>query len=185
MQLTWGSLVAIEPTADEVVRHAPALAAAYNEPHTAHLLGHTQRFEAEDVCAHYAAIDGHNFLFLEDGALVADGDLRGLRARTAELALLVTAARGRGTGTRVAHLLHAFGFQHLGLDAIYASVRPDNPASLRVFEKLGHRVDAGATARSYADEPDDLVLAIDRETYLRSHAPALAALQITVRDCAS
>lgn len=180
--LTWGALVAIEPTPAEVAHHAPALAAAYNEPHTMTMLGHTQAFTAEDVVEHYASITGHNFLFLRDGALVADGDLRGLRGRTAELAFLVTAAHGHGVGTQVAHLLHVFGFRHLALDTIYASVRPDNPASLRVFEKLGHRLDDGATARSYADEPDDLVLAIDRETYLRSHAAALADVRITVRD---
>lgn len=181
MQLTWGSLVAIEPTAAEVAAHAPALSAAYNAPHTMQMLGHTQRFEVDDVIDHYATLAGHNFLFLRDGQLVADGDLRGLRGGAAELAFLVTAPHGTGLGTQVAQLLHAFAFQHLQLATVYASVRPDNPASLRVFEKLGHRVATDATARSYADEPEDLVLAIDRETYLRSHAAALAATQIAVR----
>jgi RimJ/RimL family protein N-acetyltransferase len=185
--MTWTrggeTLRAIEPTAAEVRAHGAALVAAYNDPHNARLLGHTAPLDEADVIAHYAALadDGHGFLFLAGDALVADGDLRGVADGAAEMAFLVAqvAQQNRGLGTRVATMLHAFAFARLGLARLYASVRPDNPASRRVFEKLGHAPDPAA--RRYADEPDDLVLGVDREAFLRSHAAALAEIQITMR----
>jgi RimJ/RimL family protein N-acetyltransferase len=189
-RITWpapdGTLEAIEPRPEEVARHAAALAAAYNDPHNAPLLGHTEPIAEAEVVAHYASLaagGGHGFLVLRDGALVADGDLRGVADGAAELAFLVTAvsAQGKGLGTRVATMIHAFAFRQLGLDRIYASVMPANTASRRVFEKLGHALDTSPRARVYADEPDDLVLAIDRDRFARSHAAQLAEIAIAAR----
>src|SRR4029077_14656100 len=68
-QVRWvtpaGELVAIEPRPDEVVRYAGVLAAAYNDPRNAPLLGHTEDVDEDDVLAHYADVaqaGGHNFL---------------------------------------------------------------------------------------------------------------------------
>src|SRR5689334_1625131 len=161
-QITWttpaGRLVAIEPRPDEVARHAGALAAAYNDPHNAPLLGHSEDVDEDDVADHYAdvaAAGGHNFLVFLDGALVADGDLRKVGGGAAEFAFMVAApaAQGKGLGTRVALMIHGFGFGRLGLERIYASIIPHNTASRRVFEKLGYRVDDSSAARVYADEP--------------------------------
>ena len=197
------TLIALEPTPAEVARHAAALAIAYNDPHNAPLLGHTERLDEADVIAHYARLAAggdHGFLVLRagpDGAgeqvgervgegageLLADGDLRGVRDGVAELAFLVARVdhQGRGLGTRVALLLHAFAFLRLGLERVYASVRPDNPASRRVFDKLGHAEDTSPDGRAYAEEPDDLVLVAERAAFLESHAAALAEIRITVR----
>jgi RimJ/RimL family protein N-acetyltransferase len=56
---------------------------------------------------------------------------------------------------------------------------PQNAASRRVFEKLGYVVDTTEQARSYADEPDDIVLAIDRETFERTNEASLGEVTIS------
>lgn len=177
-QITWvtpaGQLRAIEPRPDEVVQYAGALAAAYNDPRNAPLLGHT-----DDV----AQAGGHNFLVFVDGAIAADADLRKVGGGAAEFAFLVAspAAQGKGLGTRIATMVHAFGFRRLGLERIYASIIPGNAASRRVFDKLGYQIDDSPAARAYADEPGDLTMAIDRAAFERSHAAAMAEIEISVR----
>jgi RimJ/RimL family protein N-acetyltransferase len=189
-QITWstaiGELVAIEPRHDELARHAGALAAAYNDPHNAPLLGHAEDLDDDDVIGHYEDVTagcGRYFLVFQDGALVADGDLRKVGDGAAEFAFLVVspAAQGKGLGTRIATMIHAFGFTRMGLHRIYASIIPDNVASRRVFEKLGYRLDDSPAARAYADEPGDITMAIDRLTFERLHAPAMAEIRIAVR----
>jgi len=188
-QIAWSTpqahLVAIEPTGDELRRHAAALAEAYNDPHNAPLLGHTDRLGERDVLAHYAALagTGHGFLTFRDGALVGDADLRGVADGAGELAFLVgnVAHQGQGLGTRLATMLHAFAFRQLGLARVYVSVMPDNAASRRVFEKLGYARDDGPAARAYADEPDDLTLVVERARFEAAHANEMAEIQITVR----
>jgi RimJ/RimL family protein N-acetyltransferase len=46
-------------------------------------------------------------------------------------------ARGRGVAVRALALLIRWGFDELGMRRIQALVHPDNPASLRVVERLG------------------------------------------------
>jgi RimJ/RimL family protein N-acetyltransferase len=114
---------------------------------------------------------------------VADADLRNLSGGAAEFAFLVAApaAQGKGLGTQVATLIHAFGFVRLGLERIYASIIPGNTASRRVFEKLGHRIDDSPEARAYADEPDDITMGIERAPFERMHARVLAEIRIAPR----
>lgn len=189
-QITWatpaGRLWAIEPRPDEIARHASALAAAYNDPRNAPLLGHTEDVDEDDVIDHYgdvAQAGGHNFLVFVDAALAADADLRKVGGGGAEFAFMVASpgAQGKGLGTRVALMIHAFGFGRLGLERIYASILPGNAASRRVFEKLGYQVDASPAARVYADEPGDIVMGIDRAAFEHSHAQAMAEIEIAVR----
>jgi RimJ/RimL family protein N-acetyltransferase len=189
-QITWstsiGELVAVEPRADELAVHAAALAAAYNDPHNAPLLGHTEPMTADDVIEHYAAVaddGGHNFLVYRDGALVADADLRHVAGGAAELAFLVAAvsAQGQGLGTRIAMMLHALAFGPLQLERVYASIIPDNVASRRVFDKLGYAIDDSPAARAYADEPGDLTMVVERAAFERSHAAQLAEIEIAMR----
>jgi len=177
-------LVALEPTPDEVARHAPELAVAYNHPANAALMGHADEISEDEIIEHYADMEAegaHQFLLFRDDVFVGDGDLRGIRDGAAEFAFMIAApaVQGRGLGTRFALMIHAFGFSQLGLDRIYASVVPENVASRRVFEKLGYASDDSPIARSYADEPGDVTLAIDRATFEHRHAQALAQLRIT------
>ncbi|MEO7729935.1 MAG: GNAT family protein [Kofleriaceae bacterium] len=188
-QIAWSTpeahLVALEPDADEVRRHAGALADAYNDPHNAPLLGHTDRLGERDVVAHYAGLaeTGHGFLTFRDGALVGDADLRGVANGCAELAFLVAsvADQGKGLGTRIATMIHTFAFRQLALARVYASIVPANTASRRVFDKLGYVVDTEPAARAYADDPEDVVLRLDRAMFEQSQAIAMAEIQITVR----
>ncbi len=181
-----GQLTALEPTMDEVREHAAVLAEGYNEPKNAELMGHTAAIEPDEVVDHYADMfseDARPFLLLRDGALVGDGDLRGFADGAAEFAFMIGApnVQGKGLGTRFALMIAAFGFREAGLHRIYASVVPQNTASRRVFEKLGYLVDDSELARSYADEPDDIVLSIDRETFERVNAAMIAELEIGPR----
>ncbi len=181
-----GQLTAIEPTLDEVRVHAAQLAAGYNEPRNAELMGHAEPLSNDEVVDHFDAAmeDGvRSFLLFVDGTFVGDGDLRGARGETAEFAFMIAAPtiQGKGLGTRFALMIHAFGFAQLGLARIYASLVPHNVASRRVFEKLGYRVDDGPEARSYADEPGDLTLVLERSTFERTHAAAVAQIRIGMR----
>ena len=73
--IRWHELTAIVPTADEVARHAPALAAAYNDPRNATLLGNTQPLTEADVVEHYGAV-AYPFVFLQDGELAGEEGYR-------------------------------------------------------------------------------------------------------------
>jgi len=181
-----GQLAAFEPTLDEVATHADALARGYNEPRNAELMGHTEPIAPEDVVELFeeAAEEGvRSFLLFTAGEFAGDGDLRGIHDGTAEFAFMIgaPAAQGKGLGTRYATMIHAFGFQELGLHHIYASIVPANVASRRVFEKMGYLPDDSSIARSYADEPGDIVMVIDRATFERFAAAALTQIHIAMR----
>ena len=178
-----GELVAIEPRLSDVATHAAELAGGYNDPVNARLMGHVNAFSAADVVAHYQSMleeGGRPFLLYLEGQLVGDADLRGVRDRAAEFAFMIAARdqQGKGLGTKFALMVHAFAFTTLGLERVYASIVPENQASRRVFEKLGYTLDHSAEARSFADEAGDVMLVIDRATFERANAAALAQLRI-------
>lgn len=167
-----GRLAAIEPSPREIATHASALAAGYNDPVNAPLMGHAEPLTEGEVVEHYQEMvdeGARAFLLFCDDQLVGDADLRGIDDGAAEFAFMIAAPnlQGKGLGTRFALMIHAFGFGALGLQRIYASVVPHNTASRRVFEKLGYGEDPTAAARAFADEPDDVVLSIDRATFER------------------
>jgi RimJ/RimL family protein N-acetyltransferase len=185
-QIEWDDLSALEATPQEIAQHAPALSAAYNDPNNAPLMGHTEPIPPADVIQSYAdeiKKGMRPFLLFQAGELVGDGDLRGINRGRAEFAFMIAAppAQGKGLGTRFAIMLHDFGFRELELRRIYASVVPQNAASLRVFEKLGYVIDTGLAARQYADAPSDVTLSIEREVFERVNATALAQIRIGVR----
>jgi len=180
-----GELCALEPRLDEVVEHVSALAAAYNDPHNAPLLGHEAKISESEVLDHYESLLGqgaHPFLFYRDGQLAGDGDVRGIGDGAAEFAFLIAAqsAQGQGLGTKFATMIHVFAFTHLPIERMYASIIPTNAASRRVFEKLGYEVDTSTAAREYADS-GDVTMSIDRTTFERIHAQAMAEIRIAMR----
>ena len=184
-RLDWGTLTLREPSPEDVERYADVLARAYNDPKNAVLLGHGDEMDRDDVIEHYIdllAEDASPFMLFDDGALVGDGDLRGIDRRlgVAELSFLISSptAQGKGLGTRLALFLATFGFRVLDLTTIVASVAPQNVASLRVFEKLGFWLDDGLIARSFAEEPSDRVLTIDRATFDRLHSDTITEIAI-------
>lgn len=188
-RITWHTaglvLVAEEPTVGEVAAHAEALAGFYSDPANATLLGHAEPLTQADVIEHYADLDeagARQFLLYVDGELAGDADLRGVTDDAAEFAFLIgrPAAQGRGLGTRFALMLHAFGFAPrptgCGLAQIFASVVPDNVASLRVFDKLGYVEDRSPAARRWADADGDVVLSVGATTFADAHAAALTEI---------
>jgi RimJ/RimL family protein N-acetyltransferase len=184
VRIDWptAGLAAIEPTLDEVRAHAAALAVGYNEPRNATMMGHTAEMSPDEIVDHYAdmATEGaHQFLLFSAGALAGDADLRGIAHGACEFAFMIAApsAQGKGLGTKFATMIYAFAFGELGLERVYASVIPENVASRRVFEKLGCYVDESREARAYADEPGDIVMAIDHANFTRHNAAALAEIR--------
>jgi RimJ/RimL family protein N-acetyltransferase len=175
-----GRLVVREPELADVRPFASSLARAYNDPKNAPLLGHTAILTETDVLDHYAALLGagaHPYMLLRDAELAGDGDIRGITGGAGEFAFLIASpdAQGRGLGTRFATMIHVHAFEHLGLDRLYASVIPENLASRRVFEKLGYVVDDSES--DYGDD-GDLVLRIDRATFVARHAAAIAEIVV-------
>jgi RimJ/RimL family protein N-acetyltransferase len=179
-----GKLVAIEPQLSDVAAHARQLAAGYNEPENARLMGHVEPFSEADVVDHYESMRDEGarvFLLYLEGKLVGDADLRGLRDGAAEFAFMIAARgqQGKGLGTKFALMVNAYAFTTLGLDRVYVSVAPNNHASRRVFEKLGYTPDSSTAARAFADESGDETMVISREAFERTHSAALTQLRIT------
>jgi RimJ/RimL family protein N-acetyltransferase len=199
-------LLAIEPTGEELAAAAGTLAAFYNDPHNRLMLANTITLTPAEVLASYddlRAAGGRPFLLFADGRLVGDGDLRHLdvdaeanhgarkngksEEKTGEIAILVgeRSSQGRGLGTRLAVMLHAFAFQILDLRQIYASILPANARSLRLFARLGYLRDDSPAARAFADEPDDVTLAVTRARFESAAASTLADLRLYPRSTPS
>jgi RimJ/RimL family protein N-acetyltransferase len=183
-------LTVLEPTDGEVRVHAQSLADYYNEPTNRALLTNTQDFSAEDVVDQFAemrADGGRPFLLMVDGALVGDSDLRRVEGRAAEYAVMVgpRASQAKGLGTRFSLMVLALAFERLGLDEIYASVRPENAGSLRMLEKVGYVVDASPAARRFAEASDDVCLSITAAALARLHREEMSRIRIELRDVSS
>jgi RimJ/RimL family protein N-acetyltransferase len=181
------TLRAFEPTDDEIVAAAPALARAYGDVHNSRMMGQAPgAFAPADVIGHMQqvrAAGGHPFILERNGALAGDADFRNLSAGHGEIAILIgePAAQGRGLGTRFGWMLHAYAFQVLRLDRVYASVIPENHGSRRLFEKLGYIQDDSDLARRYADEPNDLTLSLGRPEFETVWRAGMFGVQLAPR----
>ena len=77
---------------------------------------------------------------------------------------------GQGYASEVARALVAIGFERIGLQRIEAAALPDNPASIKVQEKLGMRYFASRTDAAPArDTPQDVVV---RQMFHRDYGTA-------------
>jgi RimJ/RimL family protein N-acetyltransferase len=165
LEAVWRDLRVREPSREEVVAAAGQLAAYYNDPHNSAMLAHEEALEAADVIEHYDHLWGDHGrpLWLEqDGRLIGDADLRHIDGGVAEVAIMIgeRGVQGQGLGTRFGVLVHVIAFRMLGLARTYATIIPGNPASLRLFAKLGYVVDDSPEARAYVDEDDDVALSL-------------------------
>jgi RimJ/RimL family protein N-acetyltransferase len=180
--LEWSSLRALEPSLEEVQASAGRLSAWYNEPTNRALMTSETELSAEEVVQRYRDLwssGDRPFLFFSGDELVGDCDLRNIEAGQAEYAVMIgpREQQGKGLGTKFSAMVLAFAFGPLGLRRVFVSVVPENPASLRMFEKLGFRADESPEARRHADASSDLCLSIN-------HAPAIASVRMKVRGCA-
>jgi RimJ/RimL family protein N-acetyltransferase len=178
-----GVLLAVQPTPREIAERATELAAAYNDPHNSAMMANTIQFTEADVIANYAemAAAGARSFFLFDGAsFVGDADLRNIADGRAELAILIAAraSQGRGLGTRFATLLHVVAFRELGVERVYVTILPENTASRRMFEKIGHAVDTSPEARALTDDARDVSMSIRRSEFERTHAGPMREVRI-------
>jgi RimJ/RimL family protein N-acetyltransferase len=177
------TLTAIEPTAEELRRAAPELAAFYNDGHNrAMMANETDGYTAAAVVAYFEELraeEGRPFLLFQDGVLMGDADFRNIEGDIGEFAIMIggRATQGRGLGTRFGLMLHAFGFGVLGLERIYISVIPGNTASRRLFEKLGYEADDSPQAREFIDDESDLTLSLSRSAFERSREAERAAIR--------
>jgi RimJ/RimL family protein N-acetyltransferase len=174
----------VEPTRAEIAKAAARLASFYNDPHNREMLAHEEDLSARDVIAHYGALakEGARAFFLEvDGRLVGDADLRNVNRQRAEVAVLVgdRSMQGRGLGTRFGIMLHALAFGAMKLRRTYASIIPANAGSLRLFEKLGYRVDDTPIARRFADDPTDVTLSLDSARFQELHGPVAMRVRVS------
>lgn len=183
------TLTALEPTADELRRAAPELAASYNDSHNRVMMGHDgQPHTAADVLAYYDELrteGGRPFLLYVGGVLMGDADFRNIDIEEAsgEFAIMIgeRASQGRGLGTRFALMLHRFGYDVLGLERIFISVIPANAASRRLFEKLGYQVDDSPEARKLIDAETDLTMSLARAAFDRTRGSDHAAVRVFQR----
>src|SRR3954468_23076770 len=181
------ALTAVEPTDDELRGAAPVLAASYNDSHNRVMMGHDDEpHTAGDVVAYYEQLrieGGRPFLLYMNGALMGDADFRNIGDISGEFAIMIgrRASQGRGLGTRFALMLHAFGYDVLGLERIYISVIPANTASRRLFEKLGYQPDDSPEARALIDEETDLTMSLARSAFDRARIGDQAAIRVAIR----
>jgi len=75
--------------------------------------------------------------------------------------------QGKGYGTQTVRWLLVYGFEHLGLEKIEASVFVGNWASRRIFEKNGFALEGiiRKAVRKYGQAVDEWVFGITREDY--------------------
>ena len=187
------TLLAIEPDESELHRAAPDLAGFYSDDHNRRMMAHeNEEFTAAEVVTYFEELradGGRPFLLFLNGTLMGDADFRNidLEDATGEFAIMIggRATQGRGLGTRYGRMLHAFGFETLGLERIYITVIPANSASRRLFEKLGYQIDNSPGARDFIDEESDVTMSLARTGFARPGGVAPSDIRIFERPAAS
>jgi RimJ/RimL family protein N-acetyltransferase len=180
-------LAIVEPTIDDVRAVAPRLSDFYNEPVNRALMTNEHEMSAADVVAQFEEMwsdGGRPFLISLDGDLVGDCDFRHIDASDAEFAILIgpRPSQSRGLGTRFATMALAVAFGPLALCRVYASIRPENVGSLRMFAKVGYVVDTSQSARRFAEAPDDVCVSIDAARFATTHAAELETIALSTLD---
>jgi RimJ/RimL family protein N-acetyltransferase len=75
--------------------------------------------------------------------------------------------QGHGIGTEMRAAVLLFAFDHLGAVRARSAAFDDNPASLRVSEKLGYRRDGTETVVRRGASTEDVRLLVDRDGFRR------------------
>ncbi len=90
----------------------------------------------------------------------------------AEIGIWITSSKqGKGHGTEACEIITEYGFRELRLHRIYARVLENNPASLKVFEKLGFVKEGNLRDHAFidGDYQNMHVFGILREEWRRSN----------------
>ena len=112
-----------------------------------------------------------NFLVRRGGRVVG---VQGLGSRDIALTREVSTGswiglrhQGGGIGTEMRAAVLMFAFDHLGADRARSAAFVDNPASLRVSEKLGYRPDGTETVVRRGRRTQDVRLLLLRDAFRR------------------
>jgi RimJ/RimL family protein N-acetyltransferase len=112
-----------------------------------------------------------NFLVRVDGRVVGTQGLEATDfAVTREVdsgSWLGLRHQGCGIGTEMRAAVLAFAFDHLGAVRARSGAFRDNPASLRVSEKLGYRRDGTATYSRRGQRTEEVRLLLERDRFRR------------------
>jgi len=176
-------LAAHEPSEPEIARYAEQLAAWYSDDYNRSMMSGSDPVSADEVSALVAEMRGQGsrwFLLFSDGELLGDGDFRKVAEGRAEFTIMIgpRSVQGKGLGTALTILLHAFAFEVLKLNAVYLTIVPANEAGRRCYEKVGYVRDDGPLGRSYAEDDGDIPMSLMRATFLEKHSQALAQIRI-------
>lgn len=171
------SFEAIAPDDELVHRHAAQLCGWYNAPENAAMMNGSGAMSHDDVIEFWrdlGADGGHGFFGYVDGELVGDADLRGLRAGTAEFAIMIGRAesKGRGIGRALAEMVHVFAFRDLGLARLYVPPQRDNTRVHALNASLGYARDDSDAARAFADSPACETYSIAAAAFRATHERA-------------
>lgn len=87
------------------------------------------------------------------------------------------AHQGRGIGTAMRQAWCAFLFDHLDFEFITSAAFADNPASLRVSEKVGYLPDGSRRVKRLNAPAESRRLRLERETFVRGPAIEVAGAE--------
>jgi RimJ/RimL family protein N-acetyltransferase len=128
---------------------ADAMYASLDEPISKRLTGTHARYTLEDVRAHCIRIenaeDRWDYGITIAGELIGEVVLNNLdrpnKSASLRIAVWAPSQRNNGYGTEAAALLIDYGFDTLHLNRIELEVYSFNPQAMRVYEKLGFRLE--------------------------------------------
>lgn len=164
-----------------VEEHKETLAAWYNAPRNAEMMGGSGTMTPDDVLEFYASLadeGGVGMLAFVDGDLVGDMDLRGFahaaEGEVAEFAIMIGDERrkGQGLGRTFAAMLHVHAFRDLGLARLYVPPRETNVRVHALNDFLGYVRDESERARAFADEAGCLTSSLDARSFAARHPEA-------------
>ncbi len=98
-------------------------------------------------------------------------DFHDQRANVSELGLLIGNKNywGKGVGSEACQLVLKYGFETLGLRKIYLAVYENNPRAIRLYEKLGFKVEGRLRKHVCVDDAyfDKYLMGIFKEEFER------------------
>jgi RimJ/RimL family protein N-acetyltransferase len=177
---------AVEP-ADDAHSVSAELARAWNDSYNHAMTEGSGHYSPERVVLNFKKLREHGgrpFVLYRDGKFAGDADFRNidLHRGSAEFVIMIAsrAWQGKGFGTRFAVLLHVLGFGALGLRRTHVAILRDNTPSLRLFAKLGYRIDTSEEARAYTDAPSDLTMTLRKQDFEREWGEFVPKVAIQV-----
>ena len=87
------------------------------------------------------------------------------------------ASWGKGLGTEVHRLLIDWGFKSLGLHRVWADIRAENTAIIKVIERLGFKVEDRKQKVIKAERVDVMRIGVLKDEFYKVHPELLGAVE--------